>query len=99
MHFFYLDETGCTGAHLISPEQPIFVLGGISVSDDRWRTTTEQFNDAVSKFFNGSVPKIELHAPQLNRCEGPFQSKTQDECNAFVHTLIDLVSSLKTSIS
>ena len=37
MHFFYLDETGCTGADLISPEQPIFVLGGISVSDDRWR--------------------------------------------------------------
>jgi len=44
MHFFYLDETGCTGADLISPEQPIFVLGGISVSDDRWRTTTEQFS-------------------------------------------------------
>jgi len=99
MHFFYLDETGCTGADLISPEQPIFVLGGVSVSDDRWRTTTEQFSDAVSKFFNGSVPRnFELHAPQLNRCEGPFQGKTQDECNALAHTLIDLVSSLKHNI-
>jgi hypothetical protein len=99
MHFFYLDETGCTGADLSPLEQPIFVLGGVSVSDDRWRTTTEQFSDAVSKFFNGSVPKnFELHAPQLNRCEGPFQGKAQDECNAFVHTLIDLVSSLKHNI-
>ena len=59
MHFFYFDETGCTGADLNSPEQPIFVLGGVSVSDDRWRTTTEQ---------------------------------------AFAHTLIDLVSSLKHNI-
>jgi Protein of unknown function (DUF3800) len=86
VHFFYLDETGCTGADLNSPEQPIFVLGGVSVSDDRWRTTTEQFSDEVFKFFHGAVPKnFELHAPELNRCEGPFQGKTQDECNTFAH--------------
>ena len=35
MHFFYLDETGCTGADLKNHEQPIFVFGGISVSDDK----------------------------------------------------------------
>jgi Protein of unknown function (DUF3800) len=99
MHFFYLDETGCTGADLNSPEQPIFVLGGVSVSDDRWRTTTEAFNDAVSEFFNGAVPEnFELHATQLNRCEGPFQGRAQEECNAFTHTLIDLVGTLKHNI-
>jgi hypothetical protein len=40
MHFFYLDETGCTGPDLENPEQPIFVLGGISVSDDRCLLST-----------------------------------------------------------
>jgi len=29
MHFFYVDETGCTGADLNNAEQPIFVIGGI----------------------------------------------------------------------
>ena len=42
MHFFYMDETGCTGADLNNPEQPVFVLGGISVRDEGWRATTEQ---------------------------------------------------------
>jgi hypothetical protein len=34
MHFFYLDETGDTGKDLQTPDQPIFVLGGITVSED-----------------------------------------------------------------
>ena len=44
MHFFYLDETGDTGKDLESPEQPIFVLGGITVSDKTWRKTTDADN-------------------------------------------------------
>jgi hypothetical protein len=34
MHFFYLDETGDTGPDLENTEQPIFVLGGVTVSDN-----------------------------------------------------------------
>ena len=37
MHFFYMDETGCTGADLSGTEQPIFVIGGIDVTDEQWR--------------------------------------------------------------
>jgi len=34
MHFFYLDETEDTGTDLENAEQPIFVLGGVTVSDN-----------------------------------------------------------------
>ncbi|WP_143814354.1 DUF3800 domain-containing protein [Lysobacter spongiicola] len=34
MHFFYLDESGDTGANLADPNQPIFVIGGVSVRDE-----------------------------------------------------------------
>jgi Protein of unknown function (DUF3800) len=96
MHFFYLDETGCTGVDLKNPEQPIFVLGGISVSDDRWRTTTDEIEKAVSAFFNGAVPpNFELHANELINRTGPFDGKTQAECNAFALKLLDIVVTLK----
>jgi hypothetical protein len=81
MHFFYLDETGCTGADLISPEQPIFVLGGVSVSDDRWRATTEQFSDAVSKFFNGSVRRT-LSSTRLSSTDARGRSRARPRTNA-----------------
>lgn len=99
MHFFYLDESGCTGADLNEPKQPIFVLGGVSVSDDRWRTTTELFHATVSKFFDGKIPdNFELHATDLNRREGPFAGRTQEECNAFAHEIIDITATLKHNI-
>lgn len=51
MHFFYLDEAGCTGADLNAVEQPIFVLGGVSVRDEGWVRTTEAFERVVSDYF------------------------------------------------
>jgi len=58
MHFFYLDETGCTGADLNNPEQPIFVLGGISVKAQGWRETTDQFRKAIEDLFDGDAPAV-----------------------------------------
>lgn len=57
MHFFYLDETGCTGADLSSAEQPIVVIGGLSVTDEGWRKTSLAVNSAFSTFFDGTVPE------------------------------------------
>lgn len=96
MHFFYLDETGCTGADLKNHEQPKFVLGGISVSDDRWRVTTDEIEKAVSTFFNGAVPaNFELHANEMINRTGPFTGRTQTECNAFALKLLDVIVTLK----
>jgi hypothetical protein len=93
MHFFYLDETGCTGINLADAEQPIFVLGGISVTDEGWRTTTERFNRALDDFFGGTRPiGAELHACDLINCAGIFAGRNQEECNALAHQYLDIVA-------
>jgi hypothetical protein len=67
MHFFYLDETGDTGTDLGNVEQPIFVLGGVTVRDKGWRITTDAVQNVISNFFNGAVPEdFELHAPRIS---------------------------------
>lgn len=75
MHFFYLDESGDTGANLADQHQPIFVLGGISVRDEGWSTTQEHLAQIVSDYFGGNTPDgFELHSKEL-LCpagDGPF---------------------------
>jgi len=91
-----MDETGCTGRNLADPDQPIFVIGGLSVSDERWRKTTDAIDAAVSKFFDGNIPpNFELHAHELVSCAGPFAGRTHDQCNAFAHQLLDTVADLR----
>jgi|GEM_PF-2678429 len=34
MHFYYLNEAGCTGEDLNNSEQPLFVFGGLSVRNE-----------------------------------------------------------------
>lgn len=75
MHFFYLDESGDTGANLADPHQPIFVLGGISVRDEGWNTTQEHLAQIVSDYFGGNTPDgFELHSKELlsPAGDGPF---------------------------
>ena len=90
MHFFYLDETGCTGADLHNREQPIFVIGGISVTDEGWRRTNYRLRAAVDRFFGGAVPaNFELHATELVNGEGPFAGRDRGQRNALVRALLD----------
>lgn len=75
MHFFYLDESGDTGANLADPHQPIIVIGGISVRDEGWNTTQERLGAILSGYFGGNVPNgFELHSKELlcPNGEGPF---------------------------
>lgn len=63
MHFFYVDESGDTGANLADEHQPIFVIGGISVRDEGWNTTQEHLARVVAEYFHGNVPdNFELHS-------------------------------------
>lgn len=99
MHFFYLDESGCTGADLGNPEQPIFVLGGISVKAQGWRETTDQFRRAIDDFFGGQVPDgFELHASQLVNGEGFFASYAREERNALAHRFLDIIKERKHAV-
>jgi hypothetical protein len=75
MHFFYVDESGDTGANLADPAQPIIVLGGISVRDEGWNATQEALSQVLTGYFGGVVPdNFELHSKELlcPNGEGPF---------------------------
>lgn len=66
MHFFYLDESGDTGNNLTDVNQPVMVLGGISVRDEGWNATQEALNRKLVAFFGGALPaEFELHAKDL----------------------------------
>jgi hypothetical protein len=92
MHFFYLDETGDTGTDLENSEQPIFVLGGITVSDKSWRKTTDAVQTIIIDFFNGVVPdRFELHAHELVTHQGPFAAHSQEDCNVLALALLDVL--------
>lgn len=66
MHFFYLDESGDTGNNLQNQEQPIFVLGGLSVADKKWVNTKEKLDCVVASYFGDNTPRLfEIHSCQL----------------------------------
>lgn len=97
MHFFYLDESGCSGEDLINNqnEQPIFVLGGISVRDEGWRKTCEDFKSIVDGFFGGQAPDaFELHAAELLSPDGdgPFAGRCREDRNALAVAILELLS-------
>lgn len=75
MHFFYLDESGDTGKKLDDAQQPVFVLGGLSVSDKKWNRTKDSLDECIADYFAQDVPSnFELHSAELlsPTGEGPF---------------------------
>jgi hypothetical protein len=71
MHFYYIDESGDTGANLADPNQPVVVLRGISVRDDGWNHTHQELERKLHAFFGGPMPaNFELHATDLLSPQG-----------------------------
>jgi hypothetical protein len=98
MHFFYLDESGDTGANLADAQQPIFVLGGVNLRDEGWNTTYAALAEVVSAYFEGEVPDgFELHGCELLSPlgEGPFAGHEIDRRLQLVRDLFDLIASRK----
>ena len=98
MHFFYLDEAGCTGEDLDAPEQPIFVLGGVSVRDEGWSLTQEEFLTIISTYFEGNIPiGFELHAAELlsPKGEGPFQGHEFERRKKLAQDILSLIHTRK----
>ena len=78
---------------MADPEQPVFVLGGLSVKAQGWRETTRQFNLALDEFFGGARPEgVELHASQLICGDGAFANFDQEQRNALAHRYLDIIS-------
>lgn len=97
MHFFYLDESGDSGANLADAQQPIFVLGGLSVADKKWNNTKERLDAIISEYFNGNIPGgFEVHSHELlsPNGEGAFHGHAIDRRLQLVRNLLGLISEL-----
>lgn len=95
MHFYYLDEAGCTGCDLTNQEQPIFVLGGISVRDEGWNKTQESLATILEGYFDGALPQhFELHTDQLlsPNGDGPFSGHARDRRNNLTKSILGLLA-------
>ncbi|PRY92457.1 DUF3800 domain-containing protein [Donghicola tyrosinivorans] len=91
MHFFYLDETGCSGENL-NDAQKVFVLGGVSVKDKSWTKVCKNFTAIISNFFDGQIPAgFELHSHELMYCNGPFQGRSRREVDQLAFDILDLI--------
>lgn len=96
MHFFYLDEAGCTGQDLQNQEQPVFVAGGLIVRDEGWNKTKEVFAGVIREYFEGNVPaNFELHSHELLSPNGAgvFAGHTRDRRLVLVNQVLDLLES------
>ena len=94
MHFYYLDEAGCTGRDLQCAEQPIFVLGGVSVRDEGWNQTQRDFADILTNYFGGATPDaFELHAEELlsPTGDGPFAGHDRERRNELAKNVLSLL--------
>jgi hypothetical protein len=97
MHFFYLDESGDTGNNLQDQEQPIFVLGGLSVADKKWVNTKERLDGVVAAYFGNNTPRrFELHSCQLlsPNGEGPFLDHPIERRLELARNLLALIDEL-----
>jgi len=95
MHFYYLDEAGCTGCDLANQEQPIFVLGGISVRDEGWNATQKAMIAIIAQYFRGSIPdNFELHSGQLlsPNGNGPFSGHARNRRNNLAKNILGLLA-------
>src|SRR5438874_2210216 len=98
MHFFYLDESGDTGLNLDDANQPIMVLGGISLRDEGWNTTHAAMKEMLEDYFGGSLPaQFELHAKELlaPNGEGPFAGHAMPQRSDLARRLIQLLHDRK----
>jgi hypothetical protein len=95
VHFFYIDEAGCTGEDLQNAQQPVFVAGGLIVRDEGWNKTKETFGRLVHDYFEEKVPDgFELHSHELLSPdgEGPFAGHSRERRMAFVNEVLDLLA-------
>lgn len=94
MHFLYIDETGDTGDDLLNAEQPIFVMGGLTVSDEKWNPTQQKFVTVIDRYFEGMVPpNFELHAHELLSPNGTghFAGHTRARRNQLAFDVLNIL--------
>ncbi len=89
------------GADLENPDQPIFVLGGISLRDEGWNKTHSDWQNILNEYFEGKLPdNFELHSYELlsPNGDGPFRGDDINKRLQLVDKAIDLLINRKHGI-
>ena len=95
MHFLYIDEAGSTGADLHAPQQPVFVMSSLVVSDEKWSKTTRAVLEVITKYLGKDPGRdFELHACELLAPdgEGPFAGHPREARNQLALDLLSVIS-------
>src|SRR5512139_3806315 len=95
MHFFYIDEAGCTGEDLNNEQQPVFVAGGLMVREEGWNKTKESFWKLIFEYFDQNVPNnFELHSHELlsPSGDGSFAGHDRDKRLHLAQDILKLVA-------
>lgn len=64
MYILYADESGSTGTDFDNEQQPIFVLGGFVVEDDKWHEINRLFNKKKIEI-NEVFRNAEIHTNEI----------------------------------
>jgi hypothetical protein len=95
MHFLYIDEAGSTGTDLNSSQQPVFVMAGLTVSDEKWRKTSQAVQDKLLAYLGPEAlaPGFELHAFELlsPHGDGPFRGHERARRSELALSLLGLI--------
>jgi hypothetical protein len=94
VHLCYIDEADSTGKDLASVQQPVFVMAGLLVSDERWKKTERESQRIVKSAFGAALPTgFELHAGDLlaPQGQGPFVGWARQSRNQLALDLLQLI--------
>lgn len=81
-------------------QQPIFVLGGLSVSDEKWIVTQERIQEVLARGLGTRMgSRFELHANELlsPSGQGPFAGMAREARSDLALELLGLLGELKHS--
>lgn len=101
MHFYYVDESGDTGANLADVHQPVVVLGGVSVRDEGWNQTQQALEAKLNTFFSNTIPpEFELHATDLlsPQGNGHFAGYTMAQRSALCMSILEILADRSHSV-
>lgn len=92
MNLVYVDESGNTGLNLKDPQQPVFVLAALIVSESKWFLLEKQFFDIAYRHFGVPLPyPFEVQAKDLKSGRGIFAQLELAEQLSFRNEMLQLL--------
>lgn len=70
-YFLFIDESGDHGLHLINPDFPVFLLGGVLVSETEYGMIDSMVKKIKTKYWKDK--KVIFHSRDIRKCEKEFQ--------------------------